>query len=752
MTASDGASKYKVVEAPASGKVSCYEIDSSGTENLVSETTESDNSMQTKYYRGSATDTVTVNMNDYGNVTSISGGGNASFGYDNGSASSYAAVLSNVHDNYSGRSYFYDRDHSYNVCGWKISGKFEARQIKANETEYTYNGAKSCQIGVNYDSNCTVSPRISGMYMRIKDGDNLKALRDMQESYAYDAFGRKTNVTSSYHAMQTFVGSSLTVTTDTSGAANTTYNSKNLPIKCVNQINFKETSAHSVGSSLARSAFTHTMEYGYDASGNITSVSEKVRCENESQSGTRHEEWISVPQTTKVSTYSYDKFGRMISEQNEAMDISGRSYMYSGARLASITDSGTTRYMHYDSRGRLSKITSDSAGNSVLNSYSYDNYGNRISDSKRSYTWTRGSLLATAGSTSYTYGYDGIRTKKVHGGKTTEYFSDGGKLLAEATDDNCTYYAYSPDGICGLVTGSGISYKFVKDILGNVLMIKSSERVLARYAYDAHGNCKVLNPDGTENTSSDFIGNINPIRWKGFYYDKETGLYYANGRYYDPEIGRYLDAMDIPTAISEMYLDRTGIMCDNIFELTANAYTVISGLAKMPVEETDDGSSDGGIPWWAWLLFGAGVVLITVVARAAAFGAAGIAIGALTKTAALIGTGGSAAAIATSAGVAVAATGMSIAAVHAGVYVVERWTALFGNIVFSKNADRNKPKDRRNNRVQNKEFRDVINEYNRSSGKSLTQNTIERFHRHITKKGIQGFKNLLRELLEWLGI
>ena len=192
-------------------------------------------------------------------------------------------------------------------------------------------------------------------------------------------------------------------------------------------------------------------------------------------------------------------------------------------------------------------------------------------------------------------------------------------------------------------------------------------------------------------------------------------------------------------------------MCDNILELTANTYTVISGLAKMPVEEAE-GSSDGGIPWWAWLLFGAGVVLITVVAGVAAFGAAGIAIGALTKTAALIGTGGSAAAIATSAGVAVAATGMSIAAVHAGVYVVERWTALFGNIVFSKNADRNKPKDRRNNRVQNKEFRDVINEYNRSSGKSLTQNTIERFHRHITKKGIQGFKNLLRELLEWLGI
>ena len=215
-------------------------------------------------------------------------------------------------------------------------------------------------------------------------------------------------------------------------------------------------------------------------------------------------------------------------------------------------------------------------------------------------------------------------------------------------------------------------------------MQDSNGAIAAQYRYDAYGNCKVYDKTNALRTDANFVGNVFPLRWKSFYYDKETGLYYANGRYYDPEIGRYLDAMDIPTAISEMYLDRNGIMCDNILELTANAYTVISGLAKMPVEETDDGSSDGGIPWWAWLLFGAGVVLITVVAGVAAFGAAGIAIGALTKTAALIGTGGSAAAIATSAGVAVAATGMSIAAVHAGVYVVERWTALFGNITFSK--------------------------------------------------------------------
>ena len=40
------------------------------------------------------------------------------------------------------------------------------------------------------------------------------------------------------------------------------------------------------------------------------------------------------------------------------------------------------------------------------------------------------------------------------------------------------------------------------------------------------------------------FGNINPFRWKSFYCDEETGFYYANGRYYDAEIGEYIDAIE----------------------------------------------------------------------------------------------------------------------------------------------------------------------------------------------------------------
>ena len=58
---------------------------------------------------------------------------------------------------------------------------------------------------------------------------------------------------------------------------------------------------------------------------------------------------------------------------------------------------------------------------------------------------------------------------------------------------------------------------------------------------DAWGNHKVLDAAGTENTSDDFIGNINPIRYRGYYYDTETNLYYLISRYYDPEIGRFIN-------------------------------------------------------------------------------------------------------------------------------------------------------------------------------------------------------------------
>ena len=65
---------------------------------------------------------------------------------------------------------------------------------------------------------------------------------------------------------------------------------------------------------------------------------------------------------------------------------------------------------------------------------------------------------------------------------------------------------------------------------------------LRRSAYGAWGNYSVHDKDGKKNTSASFIGHINPLRYRGYYYDTETGFYYVSSRYYDPEIGRWINA------------------------------------------------------------------------------------------------------------------------------------------------------------------------------------------------------------------
>ena len=69
---------------------------------------------------------------------------------------------------------------------------------------------------------------------------------------------------------------------------------------------------------------------------------------------------------------------------------------------------------------------------------------------------------------------------------------------------------------------------------------------MATYAYDEWGNCtvQVLAADGNGHSadSPDHIAQVNPFRYRGYFYDGETGLYYVSSRYYDPEVGRWINA------------------------------------------------------------------------------------------------------------------------------------------------------------------------------------------------------------------
>lgn len=77
------------------------------------------------------------------------------------------------------------------------------------------------------------------------------------------------------------------------------------------------------------------------------------------------------------------------------------------------------------------------------------------------------------------------------------------------------------------------------------------------YTFNANGN------NVSNNTTH--IANVNPFRYRGYYYDTETGLYYLNSRYYDPEVGRFINADDV------QYLGENGDFVNyNLFAYCAN--------------------------------------------------------------------------------------------------------------------------------------------------------------------------------------
>lgn len=97
----------------------------------------------------------------------------------------------------------------------------------------------------------------------------------------------------------------------------------------------------------------------------------------------------------------------------------------------------------------------------------------------------------------------------------------------------------SPIGFI-LRKGSSVpqTYYYVKNLQGDVLgIIDSGGNVKAAYRYNAWG--EILSATGE-------LAEINPIRYRGYYYDSETGLYYLQSRYYDPVVGRFLNADAVP--------------------------------------------------------------------------------------------------------------------------------------------------------------------------------------------------------------
>ena len=253
----------------------------------------------------------------------------------------------------------------------------------------------------------------------------------------------------------------------------------------------------------------------------------------------------------KTHRYYYDELNRLRREDDEVFGFT-TFYTYNGGNITSVTKypytadefpSGTGSTLTYHYAQGSDKLLYTIFDGAQQQSFSYDSAGNPLLWNGSVLQWERGRQLKAFGGITFTYDAGGVRQSKTANGVTTSYFTEDNRIHREERSDGKTLlYAYDASGLAS-ITYNGTLYFVQKNFQGDIVaLVNQNGNVVAKYVYDAWGNGKVCNASGTENTSSSFIGNINPFRYRGYYYDVETGLYYLQTRYYEPRAGRFLNA------------------------------------------------------------------------------------------------------------------------------------------------------------------------------------------------------------------
>ena len=257
--------------------------------------------------------------------------------------------------------------------------------------------------------------------------------------------------------------------------------------------------------------------------------------------------------TTTRAIYGYDQQGQLTSAT-----VGGTSYTYTYDTAGNIQSkkvgSTTTNYTYGNSAWR--DLLTAYNGGSIT--YSGGNPTKYYDGS--TFTWTQGRRLATAkvGSTNISYTYDmaGVRSSKTVGSTKYDFTTLSGLVTRQTGGGKTIDFVYDENNQPLAMKYNNTLYYYVLNAQGDVVRIVNSSRsVVASYTYDPWG--KIISSSGT-------LADINPLRYRGYYYDAETGFYYLQSRYYDPEIGRFINADSYAST------DATGLLSTNMFAYCEN--------------------------------------------------------------------------------------------------------------------------------------------------------------------------------------
>ena len=223
--------------------------------------------------------------------------------------------------------------------------------------------------------------------------------------------------------------------------------------------------------------------------------------------------------------------------------------------------------------------------------------------------------------------------------ETHQYIYAGGKLLRETISDGTTTktldFNYDNVGMpYSLIYNNGsttATYYYITNLQGDVMyLVDSSGNEVSAYDYDPYG--KIISATGD-------LAEINPLRYRGYYYDSETGLYYLQSRYYDPEICRFINA-DSYASTGQSYLGYNMFAyCANNPIISADTqgrfWHIVIGAAigavvnavTTAIDEISNNGIDALKSGKTWAKIGVSAVTGAVVGGLAATGAGALAIG-----------------------------------------------------------------------------------------------------------------------------
>lgn len=383
-------------------------------------------------------------------------------------------------------------------CTYDFLGRLgKMTDEKGNSYEYTYNEENKIQkiyrtVGSSY---------VAVVYQYDKDGrEVISGVRGRKRKITYDSLGRPSRM--EWNTTKPFV----TEFTYVDG--------------------FKDEEEIITTTARIRTMKNgdNVISYEYDVNGNITKIQDQFG----------------------ISTYEYDEMNQLIRENNHltnktvtyCYDVGGnlkykKEYNLTTAEFLDMPTKTIT--CQYDTQWK-DKIISFNETN-----FTYDAIGNPLSYGTITYEWCRGRKLSRVNNGKnifYEYNVAGNRCKKIVDGVKTEYELAGKSITSETINGQTIWYNYDSSGQLISMIYDHKDYYYVRNAQGDIIsLLDTAGNSVVSYQYDSWG--KIIKITGTLATT---LGRANPFRYRGYYYDEETQMYYLKSRYYMPETGRFLNA------------------------------------------------------------------------------------------------------------------------------------------------------------------------------------------------------------------